>query len=217
MQKIIYPHKNCTDEFKHILHNIEDYINQGGILKNDISTTIVKSQNIIIKRFNYKNFWSSLIHIFQPSRAARCWENAHRLLSLNIKTPKPLAVIEKKFWCLHNTTYYLMEYIEGTPLDAYFAASHDQKEESYYAKKIIEIFALLKKQHIRHRDVKADNFFIVGENIFLLDLDNMKKLSRIKYFLTRAWMKDKKRFIKNWNENPKTQKLFANLFEQEEK
>jgi len=213
MQKITCLHKNYTNEFIHDLYNIEECINQGKILKNDVSTTIVKSQNIIIKRFNYKNFWSSLIHIFQPSRAARCLENANYLLSLNIKTPEPLAIIEKKFWPLHNTTYYLMKYIEGTPLDAYFAASHDQEEKLYYAKKIVGVFKKLKKYHIRHRDVKADNFFIVGKEIFLLDLDNMKKISRLKYFLTRAWMKDKKRFIKNWNENPKTQKLFLKLFE----
>jgi serine/threonine protein kinase len=216
MQKIICPHENYTNEFKHVLHNIEDYIKQGEILKNDIATTIIKSQNIIIKRFNHKNFWSCLKRTLQKSRAARCWENAHRLLSLNIKTPKALATIEKKFGWLRGTTYYLMEYIQGIPLDTYFALPHDKEEELYYAKKIVEIFTHLKKQHVRHRDVKADNFFIVGKNIFLLDLDYMKKTSALKYFLTQAQQKDKKRFLRNWDENSRIQKLFLNLFVKKE-
>lgn len=208
MQKITCLDKNYTDELIHVLHNIEYYMGQGEIIKNDVATTIVKFQNIIIKRFNYKNFWNKLTHIFRQNRARCCLENANYLLSFNVKTPKPLAIIEKKL----GESYYVMEYIEGIPLDIYFTKENYLE---FYAEKIVRIFKKLKKHHVRHRDVKADNFFIVDKDVFLLDLDDMKKLSCLKYFLTRACHKDKKRFLRNWDENLKIKKLFLDLFNKE--
>lgn len=207
-----------TNELKHILNNIEDYALQGETLKNDVATTIVKiAPNLIIKRFNQRNFFYNLTHIFQPNRAVRCWKNARLLLSLNLATPKPIATIEYKPAGRRLPSYYVMQHIDGTPLDVYFSTTRDKTKQLYFANKIIDIFMQLKHHHIRHRDVKADNFFVVGENIFLLDLDNMKKLSRIKYFLTNAWDKDKKRFLRNWQDQPEIQQLFAKLFAQKEK
>lgn len=211
MQKITCSQNNPTDEFKCVLHNIDDYIKHGEILKHDISTTVAKvqlsKQNIVIKRFNPKGWRHTIMRSLRQSRAVKCWKNAHYLLSHKIATPQPLAVIEKKTWGFRSKSYYIMEYIDGQLLDIYLKNLNDQTAQIYYINKLIDIFIFFKQNHIHYRDPKTDNFLIAKNNVFLLDLDDMKKLSMPVYFLTRAWQKDRGKLIAYWNINPKIQAL----------
>ncbi|MGD9152909.1 MAG: lipopolysaccharide kinase InaA family protein [Gammaproteobacteria bacterium] len=206
-QRIICRRENYTGDFKHILHNIETYMQQGKVLKSDVTTTLIKikskDKNIVIKRFNTKNLWHRIKRSLRRSRASRCWENAHRLLFHKIATPQPLAMIEKKSWWLRKKTYYLMEYIDGIPLDIYLNNNNNQ---NYYINKLINIFKFFKQQHIRYRDPKTMHFLVANHDLYVLDLDDMQKLPDIWYFLTSAWKKDYKKLIKYWNINPETQK-----------
>lgn len=207
--RIICHRKNYTNDFRHVLQNIETYMQQGEILKNDVTTTLVKikskNKNIVIKRFNTKNLWHRIKRNLRRSRASKCWENAHRLLFHQIATPQPLAIIEKKSWLLRKKTYYLMEYIDGTPLDIYL--NNNNYNHDYYIKKLINIFKFFKQQHIRYRDPKIIHFVVMNHDLYLLDLDDMQKLPALWYFLISAWKKDYKRLIKYWGTNPEIQKL----------
>ncbi|MGD9108192.1 MAG: lipopolysaccharide kinase InaA family protein [Gammaproteobacteria bacterium] len=207
LMRIICRRENYTDDFKHILQNIETYMQQGEILKSDVTTTLIKikskNKNIVIKRFNTKNLWHRITRSLRRSRASKCWENAHRLLFHQIATPQPLAIIEKKSWWLREKTYYLMEYIAGTPLDIYL--NNNNNDQEYYINKLINIFKFFKQQHIRYRDPKTMHFLVANHDLYLLDLDDMQKLPTLWYFLTSAWKKDYEKLIKYWNKNPKMQ------------
>lgn len=208
-QRTICRRDNYTDDFKHILQNIETYMQQGEILKDDVTTTLVKvklaNKYIVIKRFNTKNFWHRIKRSFRRSRASKCWENGHLLLFNQIATPQPLAMMENKSWLLRKNSYYIMEHIDGIPLDIYLNSNEDNQD--YYANKLISIFKFFEQNHIRYRDPKTMHFLVANHCLYLLDLDDMQKLPAPWYFLTSAWKKDCKRLLKYWNINSKIQKL----------
>ncbi len=55
--------------------------------------------------------------------------------------------------------------------------------------------------------MKATNIIIHNYKPYLLDLDSMKA-HKNKYMFMRAWQKDMKRFMKNWNDLPEINQLF---------
>jgi hypothetical protein len=57
----------------------------------------VAGRTLVIKRYNIKGFAHWLKRFWRPSRAWHSWREGNRLAFLGIATPKPLAVLEKRF------------------------------------------------------------------------------------------------------------------------
>lgn len=207
-------HKDsCSEKIQGLLQNPDDFIARGELLTGEDTCTVarvkVAGKDLVIKRYNKKSFWHGINRLFRPSRAARCWRNAKLLLSYKIATPKPIAMLEKRFGPLRSTAYFVTEYVAGPTALDYFRSKQDLAK----AKQLVNILRKLQQLNIKHGDTKASNFILASDNIYLVDLDGMRKYSSCGYKRKNAFAKDKVRFMKNWRDHSLASKLFAELYD----
>ncbi len=161
-----------------IIKSPDSYLNEKkSIIKNNEKRTIAKleidSGTIILKRYNFKGVYDWITKCpFRSSKAYRAWYYQHKLLEHGVATTKPIAIIEKRcgpFWL---QTYIISEYIEGKPL----SSEQAQLNPSSYkpiCKQLIKYLNVFYHLKLLHRDLVARNLIINGENIAIIDLDEM--------------------------------------------
>jgi len=160
------------------IERIDAMMDKGRILKKGntcyVSHTSWNGKNIVVKRYNHKGLIHSLCHTIKRSRARRGWLNSHRLLMLNIATPRPLAYIERHKGMLVWDSYLVTEYIQGQRLYDFLRDSNVTKEKrSTVIQQIREILDKLGKYRISHGDLKHSNILITENGPVLTDLDGM--------------------------------------------
>lgn len=84
-----------------VLEQADALLDQGHLYKTGGAATVAKvevaGRPLVIKRYNIKGFAHWLKRFWRPSRAWHSWREGNRLAFLGIATPKPLAVLEKRF------------------------------------------------------------------------------------------------------------------------
>ncbi len=187
-------------------------MNSGRVLKKGNTSTVtmveIKGQKIVVKRYNIKNVRHAFKRSFRASRGWISWRNAHRLVSLGIPTPRPIALVEKRLGHLRSTAYYITEYVDG--IDAY-SLFHSDKLGEIKRESIVTCFGQLFQQladtSISHGDSKATNYIVAGNGLSITDLDSMREHLSRRIFL-RAFTRDLDRFMRNWAELPEVSRMF---------
>lgn len=181
------------------------------VLKAGNSSTVVKvcidNRYFVIKRYNFKNTWLAIKRAFKPTRAAISWCRANQLQLINIDTPKPIAMVEKRLGPLRRVSYFISEYMAAENMQNYFATTHSPEHVVLIAEKIKLLLANLKAVRILHDDMKATNILLVAYNPVLLDLDGMR-LYNCSWLWRKKVNKDKKRFLQNWQDKPEILQFF---------
>ena len=208
-QVAIYRRDADPERIHQLLANPDALIAQGETLKNGNSATVARifhpQENWVIKRYNIKNIWHALKRCLRPSRAWVSWGNTQRLNISNIATPQAIAVIEKRFGPLRLTSYYVCKHVDAPDATEYFSAQPTSNMET--AQQFVTLFSLLKQLGIYHGDCKGTNFLIRDGQPWVIDLDSMREFCRHRHFL-RAYPIDRKRFLRNWNNQPQRQQWF---------
>jgi tRNA A-37 threonylcarbamoyl transferase component Bud32 len=190
---------------------------KGKLLKDGNTSTValvhVNGQSVVVKRYNIKNIRHGLRRGFRRSRASVSWRNAHRLISLGIKTPRPIALIERRFGPFRKTAFFITEYVEG--INAY-ELFHTEVAKEIDRANVVRLFArlfqVLADASISHGDTKATNFIVTKESLFLVDLDAVCEHRSRKRFL-RAFTRDLKRFMQNWENLKQVENTFREGFD----
>lgn len=206
-----------------VLASLDDFLTDAQRnIKNGNTCTVAKAtlenQQVIIKRYNVKDFWHGLSRAFRASRAAKSWANAHRLTISSIATPKPLALIEERFGCFRRRAYYLSEYIDSPDAMQFFSQSIQLEDKKIVASNLAALFYKLYLLKISHGDCKASNIKIVSLTPVLIDLDGMQAHfgSVIgHWWFERQHIKDLQRLMKNWGDDAETTHLLKQAFELE--
>jgi tRNA A-37 threonylcarbamoyl transferase component Bud32 len=187
-------------------------IKSGKLLKDGNSSTValvkIGDKNLVVKRYNIKNYLHALKRSIRTSRARLSWKNAHRLNLLGILTPKPVAFYEKRFGPLRSTAYFITEFVAGT--DVYHLSHSDTEinfDQETLANQFVELIQALVKALVRHGDFKATNFISTSAGLFVTDLDTMRTF-KLKFRIRRAFKQDLERFMQNWIDLPETERLF---------
>lgn len=184
-----------------LVDDIEELMSQGEILKAGNSATVVRvnvdGNDLVIKRYNIKSTFHLLRRTLRRSRAAVSWRNANLLEFIDLPTLKPLGFIERRKGWLRTVSYFISEYHQAEELlDAY----HSRQPTENELEQINNIFLLMQNSQISHGDLKAQNLLVDDEGkVILIDLDSMKEHRNYRDF-QRAFKKDKKRFIRNWQD-----------------
>jgi len=182
------------------IEQIDDLMDKGAILKDGntcyVSRLMWNDKDVVVKRYNHKDFIHSLRHTIKRSRARQGWLHANRLMMLQIPTPKPLAYIEKRKFKLVWQSYLVTEYVDGQKLYDFLRDGKKGKEEhSMVTQRITELLDKMGKYRITHGDLKHSNILIADNGPMLTDLDGMK-VHRWNWAYKIRRAKDLKRFLK---------------------
>jgi tRNA A-37 threonylcarbamoyl transferase component Bud32 len=212
--------KYASNELDLLLSNPDSsLLDDGQVLKKGNTCTVwvadVGVLRLVIKRYNVKGFWHGVKLGLWPSRAFRSWKSAHRLLFHGISTPAPVAVLKTGQQGLRPVTYFFMEYVAGVGAHSWFLdAAVTIGEKRAVAAKIASMFRQLMEQRISHGDMKASNIMVVDGEVMLIDLDSMRRhITTVG--LRRAWRRDLRRFMANWDDTPELAELFRQALQQE--
>lgn len=160
----------------------------------------VDGRPLVIKRYNIKHFAHWLKRFWRPSRAWHSWREGNRLAFLGIATPKPLALLEKRFLWLRRSAYLVTEHLSGPDIIERFAPyveSGEAPEPELLA--LDRLFADLIRERISHGDLKGHNLFWQHDRWALIDLDSMCQ-HRSHASFAPAYARDRARFMRNWPE-----------------
>jgi tRNA A-37 threonylcarbamoyl transferase component Bud32 len=182
---------------------------RGRVLKHDAVTTVVEvgdgERRWVVKRYNTKNRWHAVRRALRTSRAVNCWHAADRLRQAGIDTPRPVAVLEERLLgILRGRSWFIHEYVDGETLDQ--ALLHTGGDRSALVSQATDIVMRLRRAGIVHGDLKATNFLVSGEHIYLLDLDATRRLRGRR--LEAGLHRDQQRFMRNWSERPELAEMF---------
>ena len=182
-------------------------------LKKGNSSTVIRikidDHDLVVKRYNIKNFKHRLRRFLRPSRAAHSWQSAHLLLLLGFATQIPVAMLERRFGYFRSRAYFIYEYVDGPNSIDYFKEG-DLNQKLDIARRIADIFKNLKIAKISHHDMKGTNIIINQKYPVLVDLDAVcMHTSRIRF--EHAHQRDKNIFFENWKAVPDVDGMFKDL------
>ena len=194
-----------------LLKNPDVYMQQGELLKQGRTNTVVVAtlddgQQVVIKKCRSTKTFSWL-RMLKKSRARKAWLNAHLLAMLDIATPQPIAMLERRIGPFVISSYVVSAYVPGTNLIDYFRDSQWSKEWNFIVSQVKEYLLSLEKAFVFHGDLKATNFIVHEGKVFLIDLDSMVSCKNFKQYKP-LWQKDSDRFMKNWRGLPDVAMLF---------
>ena len=188
-----------------VLEQADALLDQGHLYKTGGAASVgkvdVAGRTLVIKRYNIKNFAHWLKRFWRPSRAWHSWREGNRLAFLGIATPKPLAVLEKRFLWLRSRAYLITEYLPGPDIIERFAPyveNGNAPESELQA--LDQLFARLIAERISHGDFKGHNLFWQDDRWALIDLDSMCQHRSLGSFAP-AYARDRARFMRNWPES----------------
>lgn len=141
------------------LTHIEDVIREGEILKSSKASLVAKTKigasPVIVKRYNTHSIWSGVKQWFKVSPAYNAWFYAHWLITNNIPTPKPLAVVEQKLGLIRKRSYYIYNYLDFELLsEVLIKKPIDSPEFKALEERIVNMFKALYKAKTH-----CDSFF----------------------------------------------------------
>ncbi|WP_435034469.1 lipopolysaccharide kinase InaA family protein [Pseudomonas neuropathica] len=188
-----------------VLEQADALLDQGHLYKTGGAASVGKVQagarTLVIKRYNIKGFAHWLKRFWRPSRAWHSWREGNRLAFLGIATPKPLAVLEKRFFWLRSRAYLVTEFLPGPDIIERFAPyveNGDAPEVELQA--LDRLFARLIDERISHGDFKGHNLFWHQDRWAVIDLDSMCQHGSAGSFAP-AYARDRARFMRNWPES----------------
>lgn len=152
-------------------------------------------RQVVIKRYNIKHAGHALSRAWRPSRAWHAWVEAHRLRFLGIATPRPLALIERRWGPLRGCAWLITEYCSGPSLSEHWAGRASPEPHDLHA--VGALFRKLAAARISHGDLKATNILWHEGCPVLIDLDATQQHTQASRY-QRAWEKDCARLLRNW-------------------
>ena len=195
-----------------VLEHADTYLDQGHLYKTGGAASVaridVDGRPLVLKRYNIKNTAHWFKRFWRPSRAWHSWIEGHRLMFLDIATPRPLALLETRTLGLRNRAYLLTEYIDGPDLAVCFAPfveSGEAPDEQVDA--LVQLMQQLIRERISHGDFKGHNLFWVDGRWSLIDLDAMCQHATQMSF-AKAFARDRARLLRNW---PSSSALYLRL------
>ncbi|WP_097305858.1 lipopolysaccharide kinase InaA family protein [Pseudomonas chlororaphis] len=185
-----------------VLEQADALLDQGHLYKTGGAASVgrveVAGRTLVVKRYNIKGFAHWLKRFWRPSRAWHSWQEGNRLAFLGIATPRPLALLEKRFLWLRSRAYLVTEYLAGPDIIERFAPYIDSGAAPEAELQALDrLFAELIRERISHGDFKGHNLFWQEDRWALIDLDSMCQHHSLGSFAP-AYARDRARFMRNW-------------------
>jgi len=215
---LIYNRQYAFPEFLAFLQDPESVFQRDDItlLKNGRSSTVIKvtldQRELVVKRYNMKNRWHHLRRCLRSTRAYASWRLAQKLSLFYLPTPRPVAMIEKKFMKLRGKSYFVTEYVAGEHASDFFTRhAQDEEKTSTMVKRIVALLKGIAKLEITHGDLKMTNVLVNRhEQPVIIDLDSAAEHLSLSS-LHRGWKKEIKRLLENFHHLPNVKEKFEQV------
>lgn len=156
---------------------------------------------LVVKRFNLRGRFHTLAHTVKRSRATLNWHGGHRLQSLGVATPEPLACLEHRLGPLRFRSFVVLPYLDGWRMHTFLAwhqVSRDQMQS--LGQQFLFIRQAMVSARLTHGDLRADNLLITASGnqlkLWLIDLDSLRS-HRSDAALQHYTQRDTKRFFQD--------------------
>lgn len=208
--KGVYDRTRVPKELRDLIALPEQFFHDpcSQMLKNGRSSTVIRITlgqcDWVIKRYNIKSGLHRIKRLFSTSRARKSWYHAQKLVLFNVNVPYPIAFIDSKQMGMNSVSYYICEYVTGTPL----SSLHLEKEEPLLIQNVAALLKQVSLVESTHGDLKASNIIIKNNQAYLIDYDGTKEHSTLSN-LTQHTQQDWQRFLRNFEAKPAVQRLFA--------
>lgn len=141
------------------------------VLKNSRSSTVIELPTpagiAIYKRFRVKSSIILLKNRLRTSSALRSWDFGHNLLDRGLPTARPLVVLHRRRMGCPAEGYLLTERVpEARELSSAVAAGAKRS----WADSLGRLIRLMHDKQVAHRDLKAPNVLMSGDEPVLIDL-----------------------------------------------
>jgi tRNA A-37 threonylcarbamoyl transferase component Bud32 len=142
----------------------ESFFNNTTVARANIGKT-----DVVIKRYPCESILQLLKNIVQSSEARRAWKNIAFLNCIGIKTPEPLAMIEKRFFYIPLTSYMVMQYVAGQTLDKIDLKSLPENIHEKVTLQMERCNMLLTLSHVDATQFSSSDWLWDGDNIYLIN------------------------------------------------
>ena len=227
-QTAVWMRKYYCAELISFLQNPDDWMARAEMVKDGRSTTVVHAQfgggggGVIIKRYNRKTIVRGLRYCLRTSKARIAWRNAHLLKISDIKTPAPIAFVEKRWGPFLLGSYFVCAFNQfPTAAQKYQHQPPNEQELSW----LVALLEKMRYVRIYHGDLNAHNLLVTEQDIALIDLDQTQDFSApirskipgaLRVFIHKH-RKDRRRFLHDWRNKPAQLKCFTDVFEPRDK
>ena len=198
-----------------LMHDPESLMSQGERLKSGNTCTVQRIEwggsKYVLKRYNRKPLFYRVRHFFSTSRVLQSWANANVLNRLGIRTAEVIIACEFRKFGLLDHGYIVMECVDGETMGSFMKQpSLPMDVRGGYMTETVNLFENLYQNRIVHGDMKAKNLLAEGGKLCLIDIDGMKLFLSESRFC-KLFEKDRRRFLKNWEDVPKLKADFEEL------
>lgn len=162
------------------------------VSRTDWETAEKFALGVMLKQPMARNGWRQLRMLVPPSRSRRAWGTANALLNRNIRTPRPLAIIEQKTGPFVRDSILVTEFLSNaTDLEQWMKAEHSQPatRSTYRTRRALlsDLVIRLRQLHDRgfvHRDCKASNILVATDaqgqlTLLWTDMDGIRHTGRV--------------------------------------
>ncbi len=144
------------------------------------------TKSVCIKEYKYPSHLKRFLYAFHNSLGRKAWFAAHGLLTLNIKTPKPIALFEEKRPFIIKKSFIIMDDISNcSPCNKYVAEKFknpngkiNRRMKKNFIFHLALSFRQLHDSDVYHADLKANNIMIMESqdswDFSYLDLDRVR-------------------------------------------
>lgn len=202
-KRLIVDKSVASPELMHLLGDPESIFTRPDatiIADNKLATSArikVNGKDVLVKRYRWRQGITGISRLFRPSRGARSWKFSHLLIKHNILTPKPLALVEKRWGWLRRDSYYVTEFYHADSLRETLKNQQDKGQLEKFWQQWEKIHQQLTEARLSHGDTNHQNFLMTEKGLMVVDLDTMR-YHLLPFRLSRRKKRDYRRFLREW-------------------
>jgi len=148
--------------------------------KLSVSIVETKGRRISTKHYHPITLWDRFRENFRRSKGMRAWIAGNGLRAREVRSVKPLGLVERRDWLGLMESFFVMEALEGNQeLDRYIIQSlEDFRMRRHFIKSFAQWLSQFHKKSLHHRDMKTCNILVgrdgEGWGFYPLDLEDVR-------------------------------------------